>query len=83
MPSLLVEILEEAAIIWLRERDGEPTSIRRARLDLMLHEYATQLFATLENSPPAPPPMPRRPRLPDWKKLAAHDLDDEPMPLAS
>lgn len=82
-PPLLEQIIEEAALIWRRERDGLPCSIRRARLDLMLRDYTHD---TLDFSPcfqPEEKKPPPRPHLPDFKKLAANDRDaDQPLAVA-
>jgi len=48
----LDELIEEAAMIWLRERDQQPCSLRRRRLLLMIHEIT---IATSQTSPPAKP----------------------------
>lgn len=66
--STLDELIEEAAYIWLNERDDQPCSIRRARLRLMCHELAASepLNTAMLNA------APRKPQ-PDRKMLAAHD----------
>lgn len=68
MIPLLDQLIEEAALIWLHERDGMPCSIRRARLRLMCHEFAAAepLNTAMLNAA-------SRPRQPDRKMLAAHD----------
>lgn len=84
MPQpLLEQIIEEAALIWLRERDGMPCSIRRSRLDLMLCEYIHEMInlSPLFQAAETPPPLPALPRLPDFKKRAANDRE-EPLVFA-
>lgn len=61
------ELIEEAAMIWLHERDGVLCSLRRARLRLMCHELAA---SEPLNATPAPQPK-KTP--PDWQMLAAND----------
>lgn len=70
--STLDEIIEEAGLIWLRERDHEPCSLRRARLRLMCAELARAAPVALPASRSNAEPVDHWP-MPDWKSLAAHD----------
>ncbi len=54
----LDEVIEEAAMIWLRERDQQPCSLRRQRLLLMIHEITRD---GSQASPPAKPNCHRGP----------------------
>jgi len=66
MNSLLDTLIEEAAMIWLRERDNLPCSIRRIRLKQMIDEQASPT--------PTRPPIPSTtPRITDFKSRAAND----------
>ena len=72
----LDELIEEAAMIWLRERDQQPCSIRRQCLMLMIYEVAGR---PLPERPPHPAASPaqRRPAV-DVRMRQANDHTLEP-----
>lgn len=69
MSSTLDEIIEEAAYIWLNERDDQPCSIRRARLLQMCAELPAQSQSRQDDGDPRP----ARIHGPDCKCRAAND----------
>lgn len=71
--NVLDDLIEEAAMIWLRERDRLPCSIRRQRLMLMIGELTGTRTA-------APVPSDAHPRFPqpDRRMLAANDHSLDP-----
>ena len=68
-------LIEEAAMIWHRERDGLPTTIWRCRFRQMLGELFTQMQPVLQHGPQA-----AQLRAPDRKCLAAGDDTWNPEP---
>lgn len=71
MNSPFDAIIEEAALIWLHERDKVPCSIRRIRLEQMIVEH----FGPTPSRSPSPSPAAHttcRPLI-DFKSLAAND----------
>lgn len=68
------QLIEEAAYIWLNERDDQPCSIRRARLRQMCSDLLKEQPSTTESLPCIP--APKYPR--DWQMLAANNHTLEP-----
>lgn len=62
-------LIEEAAMIWHRERDGLPTTIWRCRF----RQMAAEVFGRPLPQPPQPQFRENQQPRPDRKCLAAHD----------
>lgn len=71
MNSPFDAIIEEAALIWLHERDKVPCSIRRIRLEQMIVEHFVP-SPSISQSPSTPTLTTTRPFI-DFKSLAAND----------
>lgn len=71
MNSPFDAIIEEAALIWLHERDKVPCSIRRIRLEQMIVEHFVP--APTRSQAPSPPTLTTTRPFIDFKSLAAND----------
>jgi hypothetical protein len=71
MNSPFDAIIEEAALIWLHERDKVPCSIRRIRLEQMIVEHFGPTPAISQS--PSPATLTTSRPLIDFKSLAAND----------
>ncbi len=71
MTTPLDAIIEEAAIIWLHERDKVPCSIRRIRLEQMIVEHFS--LAPSRSQASSPPTLTTNRHLIDFKSRAAND----------
>lgn len=74
--SVLDELIEEAGLIWLHERDGVPCSLRRARVVEMCRELVREMPAAGAGLPQ----WPRWSPCDDWQLRAANDDTFEPLP---
>lgn len=72
MPALLDQLIEEAWMIFHREREGLPCSLRRARLAQMIQEAAASLPPVWAQAGVSTSTTNRTPRS-DYALLAAND----------